>query len=169
MKKIILIMLATAFLSHTAAAQDWTFAGVRVHTGKDTINKVPRKYGYSWIRKDKEYKKNKDLFRKAAKDVYKSKITYIDFTFKSSKSYKFVAIYNIHYMAGLWKGSKKKKVSSYKFYAGKDEASIEKQVAKDSQTYKYVGVQRVELIDLSNRKLELNQQAENPVTGRTIE
>ena len=169
MKKIMIVMLATAFLPHTAAAQDWTFAGVRVHTGKDTINKVPRKYGYSWIRKDKEYTKNKDLFKKAAKDVHKSKATYIDFTFKSSKSYKFVAIYNIQSMAGLWKGSKKKKVSSYKFYAGKDEASIEKQVAKDSQTYKYVGVQRVELIDLNQIKIELNQQAENPVTGRSIE
>lgn len=149
-------------------AQDWVFAGVRVHTGKDTINKVPRKYGYSWILKDKQYSTNKELFKKAAKDAYKSDDTYIDFTFKSSKSYRFVAIYNIQYMAGLWKGSKKKKVSSYKFYAGKDEASIEKQVAKDSQTHKYVGVQRVELIDLNQRKIELNQQAENPVPGRSV-
>ena len=169
MKKIMLIMLATAFLSHTAAAQDWVFAGVRVHSGTDTINKVPTKYGYCWIRKDKEYKKNKDLFKKAAKDVHKSKVTYIDFIFKSSKLYKFVAIYNIQSMASLWKGNKKKKISYYKFYTGADESSIEKQVAKDSQKHKYVGVQRVELIDLSHRKLELNQQAENPVTGRTIE
>jgi hypothetical protein len=169
MKKIILIMLATVFLSHTAAAQEWVFAGVRVHSGTDTINKVPRKYGYSWIRKDKDYKKNKDLFKKAAKDIHKSKATYIDFIFKSSKSYKFIAIYNIQSMAGLWKGNKKKKISYFKFYVGKDEASIEKQVAKDGQKHKYVGVQRVELMDLIQTKLELNQQAENPVTGRTIE
>jgi hypothetical protein len=169
MKRILLTMLAVALLSNTAVAQDWTFAGVRVHSGKETINKVPTKYGYNWIRRDKEYKKNKDLFKKAAKDAFKSKATYIDFIFKSSKSYKFVAIYNIQAMASLWKGNKKKKISYYKFYTGSDESSIEKQVAKDSQKQKYVGVQRIELIDLNQRKLELNQQAENPVNGRSIE
>jgi len=170
MKRIFLIALvATLIFSGKALAQDWTFAGVRVHTGKDTINKVPRKYGYSWIRKDKEYGANKELFKKAAKDAYKSDDTYIDFTFKSSKSYNFVAIYNIQYMAGLWKGSKKRKVSYFKFYAGKDESSIEKQITKDSKAQKYLGVQRVELIDLNQRKNDLNQQAGNPVVGRPVE
>ena len=169
MKRILLIALATMFLSSGALAQDWTFAGIRVHTGKDTINKVPRQYGYSWLRRDKDYSANKKLFKVAAKDAYKSDDTYIDFTFKSSKTHNFVAIYNIQYLAGLWKGSKKKQVSSFKFYAGKDEASINKQVTKDSQTYKNVGVQLVELLDLAQKKNELNQQAENPVLGRAVE
>jgi hypothetical protein len=169
MKRILLIMFALAMFSNIAVAQDWTFAGVRVHSGTDTINKIPRQYGYSWILRDKEYKNNKDLFKKAAKDAYKTKDTYVDFTFKSSKSYKFVAVYKIESMDSLWKGNKKKKVSYYKFYTGKDEASIEKQVAEDSQKQKYVGVQRVELFDMNKRKSELNQQAENPVNGRSIE
>jgi hypothetical protein len=148
MRHSLLTMLVMASLSSAAVAQDWVFAGARVHSGTDTINKVPTKYGFMWIRKDDKYRKNKDQFKKVTKKYHKSSATYIDFVFKSSKSYKYVAIYNIQSMAGLWKGSKKKQISYYKFYASVDKASIEKQVERDSQQHKYVAVRRVEMIDL---------------------
>jgi hypothetical protein len=168
MKRLFLTMLAMASLTSTAVAQDWVFAGTRVHSGTETINKVPTKYGFMWIRKDDKYRKNKDQFKKVTKKYHKSSATYIDFVFKSSKSYNYVAIYNIKSMAGLWKGSKKKQISYYKFYAGADKASIERKVMKDSQLYKYVAVRRVEMFDLKKKKLALNQQVKNPANGRSI-
>ena len=169
MKHILLAMLALASLSSAAIAQDWVFAGARVHSGTETINKVPTKYGFMWIRKDDKYRKNKDLFKKTTKKYHKSSATYVDFIFKSSKSYKYVAIYNIQSMASLWKGSKKKKISYYKFYSGADSASIEKQVTTDGQRHKYVAVRRVRIIDLKQKKSELNRQVKNPASGRSIE
>jgi hypothetical protein len=168
MNRILLTMLAMASLSSAAVAQDWVFAGARVHSGTETINKVPTKYGFTWIRKDDKYRKNKDQFKKVTKKHHKSSATYIDFVFKSSKSYKYVAIYNIQSMAGLWKGSKKKQISYYKFYAGADKASIERKVVKDGQLYKYVAVRRVEMFDLKKKKSALNQQVKNPANGRSI-
>ena len=163
--RLLTLCALVALWSSQAAAQEWIFAGERVNTDTGTINKHPTKYGYVWIRRDKDRNKNKKLYKMAAKEVYKS----IDVTFKSSKSYRFVAIYRIQHMAGQWKGSRKKKVSYYKFYAGKDEASIEKRVAADGELYKYVGVQLVELIDLTEKKAELNRQTENPAPGRSIQ
>ena len=168
MKRLLLTMLAMASLTSTAAAQDWVFAGTRIHSGTETINKVPTKYGFMWIRKDDKYRKNKDQFKETTKKHHKSSATYIDFIFKSSKSYNYVAIYNIKSMAGLWKGNKKKQISYYKFYTGVDKKSIKRKVKKDGQLYNYVAVRRVEMFDLKKKKSMLNQQVKNPVNGRSI-
>ena len=152
----------------SALADDWVFAGVRVFTKSGSVNKHPTRYGYSWIRRDKSYRANKKLYRQAAKQAHKTKDTSIDFTFRSSKSHNFVAVYNIDYMAAQWKGSKKK-VSYYKFYSGADQAAIDKKLAGDRKQHKYVGERLVELIDLKRKKQELNAQAANPVAGRAVQ
>lgn len=162
-KGLVLIILLAVGLP--AFSQDWYFAGARIRTDQGTINNHPTVYGFSWIRKDEQKSGNIKLFKEAAKRVHKSATT----TLKSSSSYNFVAIYQITIKALTRKGHKKISVSYYKFYAGKDVAQIERILASDTKLYNYTGSKRIELINLAEKKKELNQQADNPVLGRAIQ
>lgn len=162
--KIVIILISLAVLYLQAHAQDWYFAGARIRTDEGVINKQPTKYGYSWIRKDDNKTANIKLFKDAAKKLHKSATT----TIKSSSSYKFVAIYKITINSSMWKGNKKKRVSYFKFYAGKDVAQIERILASDTKLYNYTGSERVTLFDMEEKKKELNAQADNPVLGKAI-
>ena len=162
--KIYLLLCFVIFGSFPALAQDWYFAGVRVYHDVGTVVKHGTQYGYSWIRRDDQKTDTQKQFKIDTKATFPS----ANFTFKHSKSYNFVAVYKIEYMGEPKKGSGKKKVSYYKFYAGKTVESIEKSLASDTKLYSYVSTARVELIDLQKKKAELNQQNKNPVLGRSI-
>lgn len=163
--KLPLNLLIFGLLSLNVFAQDWYFTGIRIYTDTGTINKHGTKYGYVWIRNDSQKSAHQKAFKEESKKTYKS----VDITYKSSKSYQFVAVYRISAMESQWKGNQKKKISYYKFYAGKTMESIEKKLASDNKLHKYVGTERVELIDLAKKKAELNQQNNNPAAGRSIQ
>ena len=163
--KLKLLLLTLVMCNLQAMAQDWYFAGVRVKTDTGTVNKHATKYGYDWIRMDNDKTATKAAFKKAAKQSYKS----VDIIYKSSKSYKFIAIYKISVMESQWKGNKKKKVTYYKFYANKSEDAIKKSIVADTKLHHYIGIERVELIDLQKKKAELNQQTKNPAPGRAVQ
>ncbi|MFT5881896.1 MAG: hypothetical protein ACI9FG_000386 [Crocinitomicaceae bacterium] len=162
--KLAVIFITLLFFNLQAVAQDWYFTGVRTYTDLGTVNKQPTKYGYSWILKDKDKTANQKLFKEAAKKADKS----ASITYKSSSSYNFVAIYKITVDSAMWKGNKKKRVSYFKFFAGKDVDQIERNLASDTKLYHYIASECYELIDLQKKKTELNQQKKNPVLGRPI-
>ena len=160
--KTLLILLGLFSLT-TVHAQEWYFAGVRVYTDTGTVNKHGTRYGYSWIRHDDSRTENQKKFRDAAKQAYGKVST----TFKSTKSYNFAAVYQISVLEAAWKGNQKKRISYYKFYFGKSLEHIDKKLAADTKSYKYLSTQRVELIDFQKKKADLNQQSSNPVLGKT--
>jgi hypothetical protein len=162
--KLAIVFIFLLIFNLQAVAQDWYFTGVRTYTDLGTINKQPTKYGYTWIRKDKDKTANQKLFKKAAKQADKS----ATITYKSSSSYNFVAVYKITIDSAMWKGNTKKRVSYFKFFAGNDVDQIERILASDTKLYHYIASERVELIDLQKKKTELNQQNKNPVLGRSI-
>lgn len=163
--KLPIVFTTLLMLNLQAVAQDWYFTGVRTYTDLGTINKQPTKYGYTWIRKDKDKTANQKLFKAAAKQADQSAAI----TYKSSSSYNFVAVYKITIDSAMWKGNKKKRVSYFKFFAGKDVEHIERILASDTKLYHYRASERVELINLQKKKIELNQQSKNPVLGRAIQ
>ena len=164
MNKLFLYICSSCIgFSPILSAQDWSFAGVRVYTDTGTINKHGTRYGYSWIRAGKDNYENGKKFRAAAKEAYGKVSTEI----KSTKSYNFVAVYKVSVLEKDKNSSQKKRISYYKFYFGKTVDAINKKVAADTKSYKYLSTKQAELIDLQKKKAELNKQPNNPVMGKS--
>jgi hypothetical protein len=137
----------------------WVFVGYTIadYVGPPkSYNKVPTQYGSLWIKKDKHYSKNKDDQKKRLKSTYPN--SYRNITIASPSSYNFIALYKIDSAIPTWNGVDLY-IDKYKFYRGKTEAAIEKQVAKDTAEYKYRATQQLELINLQVKQTELDGQS----------
>lgn len=144
----------------------WVFIGYTIadYVGPPkSYNKIPTLYGSLWIKKDKHYSKNKDEQKKRLKAAYPN--TYRNITTASPSSYNFIALYKIHAAIPTWDSVDIYR-DKYKYYRGKTEAAIAKQVAKDSAEYKYRSTQQLELINLQAMQAELGGRA-NSVYERT--